>query len=242
MSIYLGPNTFRLEVWGRFALFTQPEFSAERISYPVITPSAAEGLLKSIYWHPGITYQIKRLKTINPINMNTLSIMRNELERGGAHSLAKAAMLSARKTGSFEDVGIPAHISRMQRYSTVLQNVHYEIVAEFLPAAKRPEGMVLDPEKVMAILERRIRKGQSFQTPYFGQKEFAANFAEYRYGAPVPSKLEGTVYHLGPMLYSIGYADDGTTTPFFYNPIMKDGVIACPSRKEVMGDAADILV
>lgn len=204
----------KLRVRGDFALFTRPEMKVERVSYDVITPSAARGILEAIHWKPAIRWKIDRIHVLKPIRFT--SIRRNEV--GSKISSDKVA--SAMKRGSLEDLGLEVDSDRQQRAATVLRDVDYVIEAHFQLTARAgddAEGKHLD------IFNRRLSAGQCFHHPCLGTREFAASFEPVE-GEPPKSdpKLAGE-RDLGWMLYDIDFEHD--RSPMFYRPIMRDGVI-----------------
>lgn len=172
-------NTVRVRVWGDYACFTRPEFKVERVSYPVITPSAARGILEAIFWKPEIRYEIRR---IGILKLGTqMVILRNELgDRQG------------RKPYFVED-------RRQQRSSLILKGVSYIIEAKI---KLRPHAT--DPiPKYLDIFNRRVEKGQYHHTPYLGTREFAAHFAPVNGEEPARIDLP-----IGTMLFDIAYVED----------------------------------
>ena len=163
---------FCLEVWGAYACFTRPELKVERVSYDVMTPSAARAIFESIFWKPAIRWQVTKIEVLNPIKW--CNIRRNEV---GA--------VASKNPVYIED-------KRQQKNSLVLQDVRYRIWAklEFIPQWKRKESKnpLIDgeevellrkdenPGKYNAMFERRARKGQCFNQPYLGTREFSASF------------------------------------------------------------------
>ena len=198
----------KLRVWGDYALFTRPEMKVERVSYDVMTPSAARGILEAIYWKPGIRWLIDRIHVMRPIRFD--NIRRNEM----------ANRVSVNKRDMEENRRICRYIEddRQQRASMVLRNVEYIIEAHFELTGKE-EG---HPGKHLAIFERRVKKGQCFHRPYFGCREFPVSFAWC--DKIKKSSLKGD-HDLGYMLYDIDF--EHQMTPKFFRAVMKDGVIDC---------------
>lgn len=212
-----------LHVWSDFACFTRPEMKVERVSYDVITPSAARGVVEAVYWKPQIRWHIMRIHIINPIRFT--SLRRNEVaSRAPAGSIAKA-MKNGR--GS---LGLYIEEDRQQRAATILRDVSYVIEARF--------DILAGEENVAKHLDqfnRRARDGRCFQRPYLGCREFAADFALVEEGHAMPSvdpELLGE-RDLGYMLHDIDFADG--MTPHFFRAVMRDGVIEVPplAGKEV---------
>ncbi len=158
----------RLLTWGERACFTRPEMKVERVSYDVITPSAARGILDAIHWKPAIRWHVDRIHVLKPIRFE--SIRRNEV--GG--KLSSALVTKSMKTGSIAGVATYVDEDRQQRASTVLRDVAYLIEAHFeLTPKAGPDDSV---GKHLDIFNRRARKGQCFQMPCMGVREFPANF------------------------------------------------------------------
>lgn len=211
----------RLHVWGERACFTRPEMKGERVSYDVITPSAARGILEAIHWKPAIRWQVNRLRVLKPVVFET--IRRNEV--GSKASSASAA--KAMKDGSLAGLVNTVDTDRQQRAATVLRRVAYVIEAHFAMTAKAgPDDSV---GKHLDIFNRRARKGQCFQQPCFGVREFDAQFALLGDDAPTPeadAALNGP-RDLGWMLHDIDH--DHGSTPRFFRATMVDGVIEVPA-------------
>ncbi|MBO8164195.1 MAG: type I-C CRISPR-associated protein Cas5 [Brevibacillus sp.] len=205
-----------LRVWGEYACFTRPEMKAERVSYDVMTPSAARGILEAIHWKPAIRWVVDRIHVINPIRFE--NIRRNEVE-------SKA---SARKHAIY------AAEERQQRASLVLKNVQYIIEAHFEMTGRAGEEDT--PEKHYNIFLRRARQGQCFHRPYLGTREFPANFELLEGGVdafPYENVHAGEI-DLGYMLLDQTFHVDakGETkevVPHFFRARMVNGVIEVPS-------------
>lgn len=204
--------SFKVEVWGNFACFTRPEFKAERVSYDIITPSAAVGLLRSIYWHPGLEYHIDKIYVLNPIRFT--NIRRNEIGYVPKASLLRTALAQGKPIAHY------AAEDRVQRASMILKDVHYVIEFHFTMTQKANPGDNL--QKFGAIIQRRLRKGQCFNQPCFGIKEFAANFKEWE-GDDIPSIP--VTKELGFMLHSVDYSNMENVKPRFFIANMVNGVV-----------------
>lgn len=204
----------KLRVWGNYALFSRPEMKVERVSYDVMTPSAARGILEAIYWKPEIKWVVDRIHVLKKIQFD--NIRRNEL--------SKKTTVSD-KTLKEGDILVCQYIEhdRQQRASMVLKNVDYIIEAHFEFYRKDSS----DPGKHLAIFERRVKNGQCFHHPYFGCREFPVNF-EWCDDIQ-ESQLIGE-QDLGFMLHDIDFEDN--MTPRFFRAVMHDGVIDC--RQEVV--------
>ena len=200
----------KLRVWGDYALFTRPEMKVERVSYDVMTPSAARGILEAIYWKPGIRWIIDRIHVIRPIRYD--NIRRNEVSK--KTTINKTDMQGNKPVCIYADDSK----TRQQRASMVLRDVEYIIEAHFELTGKE-DG---HPGKHLAIFERRVKKGQCFHRPYFGCREFPVNFA---WCDEIPKSSLTGEQALGYILHDIDFADQ--MTPKFFRAVMKDGVIDC---------------
>lgn len=165
--------SIKLEVWGNYALFSRPELSVERMSYDVITPSAARGILESIYWHPGMCWRIDKIYLLSPIRFT--NIRRNEISSKASCSNAYRVINGADGKDLYINTKTKGEIQ--QRASMVLKDVHYVIEAHFEMTDKANAGD--NPGKFQDIIKRRITKGQCYHTPYFGCREFPVNYRMY---------------------------------------------------------------
>lgn len=208
---------FRVKAWGDMALFTRPELKVERYSYDAITPSAARGMLESVYWHPGMRYVIDRIHVLNPIEFT--SVRRNEVK-----SKASAALLRSAAEGKKNLPHIYAAEDIQQRASVVLTNVCYVIEAHFemTDGASKADN----PGKFCDIFRRRLAKGQCYSQPYFGCREFAANLASYE-GQWPPHGAYSDIDErdLGLMLYDMDFSNPNDIEPMFFKAVMHNGVI-----------------
>lgn len=220
----------KLHVWGDNACFTRPEMKVERVSYDVITPSAARGILEAIHWKPAIHWVIDAIQVLEPIRFE--SIRRNEV----ASKISARNVASAMNRGSTEDLYILVDDGkeRQQRAATILCKVAYVIEAHFELTAEAGDD---DNEgKHLDIFNRRARKGQCFHRPYLGTREFPAEFCLLEEGDVIESKLTKTESDkdLGWMLHDIDFSDENM--PHFFRAVMKDAVIKVPpfNAKEVV--------
>ncbi|WIG94600.1 type I-C CRISPR-associated protein Cas5c [Myxococcus sp. SDU36] len=211
----------RLRVWGDRACFTRPELKVERVSYDVITPSAARGILEAIHWKPAIRWRIDRLHVLKPIRFE--SIRRNEVkEKLSAVNVAKAMKAESTRAARLhvEDI-------RLQRAATVLREVDYVIEAHFDLTARATEDD--NAGKHLDMFNRRARQGQCFHMPCLGTREFPASFALLEQDAPLPApagELAGE-RDLGWMLLDIDHAHG--MAPRFFRARMHQGVIDVPA-------------
>lgn len=202
----------KLRVWGDYACFTRPEMKAERVSYDVMTPSAARGILEAIHWKPALVWRIDRIHVMKPIRFD--SIRRNEVENKIPAGNIKRAM-----NGNVVDLHQYVTEERQQRAALILRDIEYIIEAHFEMTDKAGEGD--NPGKHCDIFKRRARDGQCHMRPYMGCREFPANF-ELLEGDVPESPLIGEV-DLGWMLWDIDFNNE--MQPIFFRPIMKDGII-----------------
>lgn len=222
----------RLLVSGDYACWTRPEMKAERVSYDVMTPSAARGILEAIYWKPQIRWVVDRIHVLAPIRFT--NIRRNEV----ASKIPAGNIKRAMKGGTA--LALYVEEERQQRASLLLTNVRYGIEAHFelIDAKERDGSVTADPSaKHLDQFNRRLRKGQCFHRPYLGCREFAARFGPVDGDWPdCPVELRGE-RDLGFMLHDIDFAHD--MTPCFFHARMVDGVIdIAPCLAETGGTLA----
>ena len=212
---------FCLEVWGPMACFTRPELKVERVSYDVITPSAARAIFEAIFWKPAIHWQVTKIEVLNPIKWT--SVRRNEV---GAVASKNPIYIEEK---------------RQQKNSLLLKDVRYRIWAklEFIPQRKRTKKSNLfdeehhdeNPGKYNAMFERRASKGQCFNQPYLGTRECVASF---RLVNPEIDELAAPINEcrdLGIMLYDMDFEQDLKNPPaMFYRAKMENGVIIVPQK------------
>jgi CRISPR-associated protein Cas5d len=213
---------FCLEVWGDYACFTRPELKVERVSYDVITPSAARAIFEAIFWKPAIRWEVTKIEVLNPIKWT--NIRRNEV----------GAVASSKKSAIYIEE------ERQQKNSLVLKDVHYRIWAKlvFIPKHKRLESNQHDetvhndenPGKYYAMFERRAGKGQCFNQPYLGTREFSASFRLVDENMPTPEAINEN-RDLGIMLYDMDFEKNlHTPDSLFYHAKMNKGVIIVPPK------------
>lgn len=202
----------KLEVWGDYALFTRPEMKVERVSYDVITPSAARGIIEAIYWKPAIKWVIDRIHVCNPISFT--NIRRNEV----SSKISASSVYSVMKGGE-KDLFINTNGDRQQRSSMLLKDVRYVIEAHFELTDKAGDSDTV--EKHYNIALRRIKKGQFYHMPCFGCREFPANF---KLCEAYPGAIEQTL-DFGYMLYDMDFSDGEDITPVFFRSNMENGII-----------------
>lgn len=226
-------KTFCLDIKGDYACFTRPEMKVERVSYDVITPSAARAVFSAIFWKPAIKWNVKKIEVLSPIKW--ISVRRNEV---GAVAVKNPIMI--------ED-------ARQQRAGLFLRDVHYRIYAEmeFIPVKDRKkssyetsEVLVCEdekdslrkdenPGKYYAMFERRAKKGQCFNQPYLGCREFSCEFKfvdnPEKASEDFPAIAESR--DLGFMLYDMDFEhpnSDGSFNPTFFRATMENGIVNVP--------------
>lgn len=215
-----------VEVWGDYACFSRPEMKVERVSYDVMTPSAARGLIEAIYWHPGMKWVVDRIYVRSPIRFT--NIRRNEVK----DTIRAGKVKSAMEHGG--ELYLATTESIQQRAAMVLRDVRYVIEAHFeMTAAANATD---NPGKFQDIMKRRLEKGQFYHQPCFGVREFPANFRPCTQIPTCPEELQGQ-RDLGWMLLDMDYRDKENITPRFFRAVLRDGVLEVPAMdsQEVMG-------
>ncbi len=206
----------RLEVWGDYACFTRPEMKVERVSYDVMTPSAARGILEAIFWHPGMRYVIDRIHVLSPIAFT--NIRRNEVK-----SKVSSSAVYEHITGGGKDLYLNTSEDIQQRAAMVLQNVRYVIEAHFeLVPDKMGAGDNVG--KFSEMLKRRIEKGQCYHRPYFGCREFPVQFQMWE-EKDIPTAYPNETRDLGFMLFDMDYRDPQNIRPMFFRAKLENGVL-----------------
>lgn len=208
----------KLRVWGDYACFTRPEMKVERVSYDVMTPSAARGILEAIHWKPAIRWVIDRIHVLRPIKFD--NVRRNEVSSKIPKPNPDAAMQDGRRLYFLVDDGK----NRQQRATTLLRDVEYVIEAHFEMTDKA--GPDDSEAKHLSIFNRRAENGQFFHQPCLGCREFPASFELLEGDVPV-SPYAGESKELGYMLLDIDFGND--MTPLFFRATMTDGIIYPPS-------------
>lgn len=227
-------KSFCLEVWGDYACFTRPEMKVERVSYDVITSSAARAIFESIFWKPAIRWHVRKIEVLNPIKW--ISVRRNEV----------GAIMNDRSGGLYiED-------NRQQRAGLFLRDVKYRLhaelefihprnrfkvynpVPEYLIDQEEQNEIIRDPKeenpgKYNAMFERRARKGQCFNRPYLGCREFSCMFRLIEKPEEDPVKPIDETRELGFMLYDMDFTDVADPKPAFFRAKLENGVITVPT-------------
>ena len=214
----------KILVEGDYALFTRPELKVERYSYDFITPSAARGILESIYWKPQICWRINKIHVLKKPEFTT--ILRNEVSSKISDSDAKKLMENSKSAKGYIDTTK----ARQQRSATILKNVKYVIEADFaMTGVNSEEGDT--PEKHYNIILRRLKNGQNFHKSYLGTREFPAKVTLLEGDCP-KSELIGE-QDFGMMLYDMDYTDKNNITPIFFRAKMVDGIVDLTNVEKV---------
>lgn len=205
----------KVRVWGDLALFSRPEMKVERCSYDMMTPSAARGILEAIYWHPGLSWVIDRIHVRKPIQFT--SIQRNEVK-----SKISANNVLTVMNGGDKPLYISSKEDIVQRAAILLRDVDYVIEAHFEMTEQANSSD--NPGKFKDIVMRRLRRGECYHMPYFGCREFPANFELYE-DDEVDTAYQDEKKDLGYMLYDFDYTDPEDIQPMFFRAVLSDGVL-----------------
>jgi CRISPR-associated protein Cas5d len=239
----------KLMVWGDYASFNRPEMKVERVSYDVMTPSAARGILEAIHWKPGIKWVVDEIHVFAPIRFT--HVRRNEV----SCKIPTKGNVAAAMRGEPVALGAAVEEFRQQRAAMILRNVHYGIAAhlEIIRPDMGPDGKPLaNPEaKHLESFKRRASKGQFFHQPYLGTREFPASFELVDEFPACPDELRGE-RDLGIMLHDLEFtpdkngkiieSNDGrrvSATARFFNAVMREGVILITESLKSLDDGED---
>ncbi len=206
-----------VKVWGDYACFTRPEMKVERVSYPVMTPSAARGVLEAIFWKPECAWQVREIQVLKPIRY--VSLLRNEINNRQTEKEARDWAKTG--IGGYDATSTdPKH--RAQRHTLALRDVAYVIKADVV-LRDHPEG---DAAKYRDQFRRRVDRGQCFATPYLGTREFSAYFSP----ADGTERPIAQSEDLGRMLFDLTFAGDGSgaARPHFFDARLESGVLRVP--------------
>ena len=215
-------KSYCLEIAGELACFTRPEMKVERVSYDVITPSAARSVFEAILWKPAIHWHIRRIEVLKPVRF--MNLRRNEVGSKVSTSNVTKAM-----NGSDVDLAIYADdpSERAQRASLLLRDVAYRVHADLEVRADRIDPM--PSQKHHAMFERRAANGQWVNQPYLGCREFAARVRLVTDPASEPAPISDT-RDLGWMLHDLDFSDPADPQPVFFRAQMNAGVIEVDTR------------
>ncbi|MBS0617295.1 MAG: type I-C CRISPR-associated protein Cas5 [Spirochaetes bacterium] len=209
-------KSISLKVWGDFACFTRPEMKVERVSYDVMTPSAARGILEAILWKPAIAWRIHSIAVLKPVRW--IQFRRNEL----GSKIPPTNVTSVMKKGAGQ-LGTFIEDDRQQRAGLFLRDVAYVIQAEFEMTNKA--GSSDNPAKFAEMFKRRVENGQCHVQPVFGCREFSAYFS-------LPNEDDIPINEtkdLGWMLYDMDFSDANNIQPKFFRAQMNKGLVEVPS-------------
>lgn len=220
-------KTYCLELSGPYACFTRPEMKVERVSYDVMTPSAARACFEAILWKPAIRWNVRKIEVLRPIRW--INLRRNEV----ASVVSTRNVETAMRTGK-GDLGLYIEEDRQQRAGLFLRDVAYRVHAdlEFLPA----RDMEASATKYYEMFERRAGKGQCVNQPYLGCREFAAAFRLVAKPEDEPSPINET-RDLGFMLHDLDFSKPADPQPRFFRAKLENGTVAVPTwdSEEVRG-------
>ncbi|MFO1224983.1 MAG: type I-C CRISPR-associated protein Cas5c [Burkholderiaceae bacterium] len=217
-----------LEVTGDFACFTRPEMKVERVSYDVITPSAARAVFEAIFWKPAVRWHVRRIEVLEPIRW--VNLRRNEVASKVPISSVKQAM--DRGEG---DLGLYVEDDRQQRAGLFLRDVAYRLHADLEIRADRDDPA--PPAKFFAIFERRAEAGQCVNQPYLGCREFAVRSFRLVDDPARERAPTGENRDLGWMLHDMDFSDPGDPQPVFFRAQLRGGVVECDRREATMANS-----
>jgi len=215
----MNHQRFVLDVCGDWACFTRPEMKVERVSYDVITPSAARAVFEAIFYKPAVRWQVRRIEVLAPVRW--MNLRRNEV----ASVISTRNVQQAMKLGTGE-LALYVDEDRQQRAALLLRDVAYRLHADLVvrPDRADPEP----PPKFFAMFERRARKGQCVNQPYLGCREFAARWRLVDDLAAEPAPIAET-RDLGWMLHDLDFSHVTDPQPRFFRAQMTGGVIEVPA-------------
>lgn len=218
--------SIRVEVWGKNACFSIPAMKTERVSYDVMTPSAARGILEAVYFHEGLIWRIDAIHVLNPIRFT--NVRRNEVKSVVSSNNVRSVM-----NGQMKPLYINRQEDVQQRASLILRDVHYVIDAHFdITNKANPSD---NAGKFQDIMKRRLQKGQCYYQPYFGCREFPAHFKLYEGSEEYISQVyKGQEIDLGFMLHDMNYADLEDIKPKFFRARMINGKINTKESEVLM--------
>ena len=215
---------FCLEVSGPFACFTRPEMKVERVSYDVMTPSAARSVFEAILWKPAIRWRVHRIEVLRPIRW--MNLRRNEVSAVVSTRNVQQAM-----TAGSGSLGLFIEDERQQRAALFLRDVAYRIHAQMEAVTEEARG---NPAKYIDMFTRRANKGQCVNQPYLGCREFAADFHLIENVASAPAAIDET-RELGWMLHDLDFTHLDDPQPRFFNARLQTGVVEVPPFEEARG-------
>lgn len=213
----------RLQVWGERACFTRPEMKVERVSYEVMTPSAARAVFESILWKPQIRWRVQCIEVLRPIRW--MNLRRNEVKS----KVLMPSAVRAMQSGSGQ-LGIDIEDDHTQRASLLLRDVAYRIHADLELTERSTDPLI----KYAEMFARRARKGQCVNQPYLGCREFAAEFVLVESDTPQPPPIDET-RSLGWMLHDLDFSNPSDPQPRFFDAKLESGRVQVPAFSETRG-------
>ena len=217
------PSRFCLEVAGPLACFTRPEMKVERVSYEVMTPSAARAVFESILWKPQIRWRVQCIEVLRPIRW--MNLRRNEVKS----KVLMPSVVRAMQSGSGQ-LGIDIEDDHTQRASLLLRDVAYRIHADLELTERSTDPLI----KYAEMFARRARKGQCVNQPYLGCREFAAEFVLVESDTPQPPPIDET-RSLGWMLHDLDFSNPADPQPRFFDARLESGRVQVPAFSETRG-------
>ena len=217
------PSRFCLEVSGPLACFTRPEMKVERVSYEVMTPSAARAVFESILWKPQIRWRVQCIEVLRPIRW--MNLRRNEVKS----KVLMPSAVRAMQSGSGQ-LGIDIEDDHTQRASLLLRDVAYRIHADLELTERSTDPLI----KYAEMFARRARKGQCVNQPYLGCREFAAEFVLVESDTPQPPPIDET-RSLGWMLHDLDFSNPSDPQPRFFDAKLESGRVQVPAFSETRG-------
>lgn len=214
----MDQQSFILDVRGDWACFTRPEMKVERVSYDVITPSAARAVFEAIFYKPAIRWQVRRIDVLAPVRW--VNLRRNEV----ASVVSSHKVQQAMKHGH-GDLALYVEEDRQQRAALLLRDVAYRLHADLVVRTERDDPE--PPGKFFAMFDRRARKGQCVNQPYLGCREFAARWRLIDDLAAEPPAIDET-RDLGWMLHDMDFSNPSSPQPRFFRAQMNGGAIDVP--------------
>ncbi|WP_025917350.1 type I-C CRISPR-associated protein Cas5c [Herminiimonas sp. CN] len=208
-----------LELTGDFACFTRPEMKVERVSYDVMTPSAARACFEAILWKPAIRWHIHKIEVLKPIRW--INLRRNEVA-----SVVSTRNVEAAMKGGAAILGLDIEDERQQRAGLFLRDVAYRVHADMEFLSERDAGA--NANKYYEMFERRASRGQCVNQPYLGCREFAASFRLVPDISAEPMPIAET-RELGFMLHDLDFSKPSEPTPRFFRARLENGVVSVPA-------------
>ncbi|WKZ68455.1 MAG: type I-C CRISPR-associated protein Cas5c [Melioribacteraceae bacterium] len=240
----LNHKPFCLEVWGDYACFTRPEMKVERVSYDVPTPSAVRAVFESIFWKPAIRWHPTKIEIINPIKW--MSVRRNEVGTIASNKTGIIIEENRQQRAGYFLRDVKYRFYAVLEFIPIAErkNNQHTNLPEFLWDPDEREFMLEEiknweeqkdvyrkdenPGKYLAIFERRASKGQCFNQPYLGTREFSCNFKLIKDFETNPAITIDETRNLGFMLYDMDFSDLEDPKPMFFPARIENGVVNIP--------------